>query len=230
MGHFAVISTMKYDELKKKSKIKVIFQGPSGSGKTLASSKVALEVMKEGGEVLYIDTEAEGSETIVNLIEDGEYSEDIVERLEYIRPDDYDEVTEVLERASGYDLMVFDTLDHKHTYVLKAVTDAKRDAGADWNEYAQIYSEEKELMNTLGDPDTNIVATLDPESGKSDKPKGAQTNILGYFSAVVELRKKGSGEWSHKVLNWVGKSHVIGNAIPDMPEAIASEINERYEK
>jgi len=188
---------------------------------------VVLKLLDEGKEVLYIDTEAEGSETLINLIEDGDWSESVVEGLDYFRAENYSTLVEAISRGSDYDLMVVDTLDHKHSYVLKAVAGAKRDSDADWNEYPQIYSEEKELMAMLGDPDTNIIATLDPDSGKRDKPKGAQTNIRGYFSAVIELRKQGDGEWGHKIINWVGKSDWIGKAVPDLPEVVAEEILDR---
>lgn len=218
---------MNFEELKKQSNLKVLFEAPSGYGKTYSTAKVVLELLDSGREVLYIDTEAEGSETLVNLIEDGEYDEEVVERLDYVRAEDYDELTEAIEQGGKYDLMVVDTLDHKHSYVLKAVAGAKRDSDADWHEYPQIYSEEKELMNLLGDPETNVIATLDPDSGKRDKPKGAQTNIRGYFSAVIELRKQGDGEWEHKILNWVGKSNWIGKKHPNFPQVVADEIKER---
>ncbi len=218
---------MEFDELKKQSNLKVLFEAPSGFGKTYSTAKVVLELLADDKEVLYIDTEAEGSETLVNLIEDSEYDEGVVKNLAYVRAEDYDKLIDAVERGGKYDLMVVDTLDHKHSYVLKAVAGAKRDSDADWNEYPQIYSEEKELMNILGDPDTNVIATLDPESGKRDKPKGAQTNIRGYFSAVIELRKQGDGEWGHKILNWVGKSDWIGKKHPEFPQVVADEIKDR---
>jgi len=218
---------MQFEELKKQSNLKVIFEAKSGYGKTFTTAKVVLKLLDEMKEVLYIDTEAEGSETLINLIEGGDWSEGVVEGLDYFRAENYSTLTEAISRGGDYDLMVVDTLDHKHSYVLKAVAGAKRDSDADWNEYPQIYSEEKELMAMLGDPDTNIIATLDPDSGKRDKPKGAQTNIRGYFSAVIELRKQGDGEWDHKIINWVGKSDWIGKALPDLPEVVADEILER---
>lgn len=218
---------MEFSELKKKSNLKVLLEGQSGSGKTLSASKVALEVMESQGDVLYLDTEAEGSETMVNLIEDGDYSEDVVQNLTYERVESHSDFKDNLSRMGDYDLIVLDTLDHKHSFVLKAIADAKRDGDADWNEYPQIYGEEKELMRMVGDPESNIVATLDPNSGSDDKPKGAQTNIGGYFSAVIETRKKGDGEWGHKITNWVGKSDWIGKAHPHFPKVVADEMTER---
>ena len=218
---------MELSELKKQSNLKVLFEAPSGFGKTYNSCKVALELLEAGLSVLYIDTESEGSETLINIIEAEGHDEDVVENLDYVRAGDYGNLTEAINRGDGYDVMIVDTLDHKHSYVLKAVADAKRDSDADWNQYPQIYSEEKELMNVLGDPDTNVIATLDPNSGKSDKPKGAQTNIRGYFSAVIELKKQGDGDWNHKILNWVGKSDWIGKAHPEFPEVVAGEIKDR---
>lgn len=218
---------MQFKKLKQQSNIKVLLEGKSGRGKTMTSVKTAIHLLSEGHSVLYIDTESEGSETFVNLIEDGDYEKSIVENLEYCRADDYNALVEAINRSEDYDLMILDTIDHKHSYVLKAVTEAKRDSDADWNQYPQIYSEEKELMSALGNPDTNIIVTLDPDSGKRDKPKGAQTNIRGYFSVVVELRKQGEGEWGHKILNWVGRSDWIGKAHPEFPDVLGSEISER---
>lgn len=218
---------MQFEDLKQQSNLKVLFEAPSGYGKTYSAVKVVLELLESEKEVLYIDTEAEGSETLVNLIEAGDHDEEVVEHLDYVRAEDYDTLESAIQKGGDYDLMVVDTLDHKHSYVLKAVAGAKRDSDADWNEYPQIYSEEKELMNQLGDPETNVIATLDPNSGKDDKPKGAQTNISGYFSAVIELRKQGEGEWGHKIRNWVGKSDWIGKAHPEFPAVVANEIKER---
>lgn len=220
---------MKFSDLKKQSNIKVLLEGKSGRGKTRTACGVALRVLQEDREVLYVDTEAEGSETLVNLIEGGEYEESVVENLEYVRVKSYEALKEQLEIAGNYDLVVVDTLDHKHSFVLKHVTDAKRASDADWNEYASIYSEEKEFMGMLGDPDTNVIATLDPDSGKRDKPKGAQTNIRGYFSVVLHLRKEAEDEWGHKVLNWVGKSEVIGKKVTDLEQGLTKQIIQRSE-
>lgn len=218
---------MEFEELKRQSNLKVLLEGKSGRGKTNTACKVVVRLLQEGKSVLYVDTEAEGSETLVRIIEENGYDKGIVEHLDYRRVENYDGYMEAVGKSSSYDLLVIDTLDHKHSYVLKAVTEAKRDADASWNEYAQIYSEEKEMMGEIGSPDTNILATLDPESGSRDKPKGAQTNIRGYFTAVIEMRKKGEGEWGHKIINWVGKSGWIGKALPDLSEVLADEILDR---
>jgi len=220
---------MEFDDLKRQSNLKVLLEGQSGTGKTINAAKIALGVLDNGGSVLYTDTEAEGSETIVNLIEDSDYDESVVSNLDYERVGSYDEMVAIFEKAGQYDLLVIDTLDHKHTFVLKAVTDAKRDGDADWNEYATIYSEEKEFMGEIGSPKTNIVATLDPDSGKDGKPKGAQTNVRGYFSAVIQTKKTGDSDWDHKILNWVGKSDWIGKKLPEMPKVVADEIAKRLE-
>ena len=220
---------MEFDDLKRQSNLKVLLEGESGTGKTINAAKIALGVLDNGGSVLYADTEAEGSETIVNVIESTDYEESVVANLDYERVGNYDEMVSIFEKSDQYDLLVIDTLDHKHTFVLKAVTDAKRDGDADWNEYATIYSEEKEFMGEIGNPETNIVATLDPDSGKDGKPKGAQTNVRGYFSAVVQTKKTGDNDCDHKILNWVGNSDWIGKKLPDLPKVVSEEIAERLE-
>ncbi len=216
---------MDIEELRERSNRKVLLRGKSGRGKTRQSSLVALEVLDEGGEVLFIDTESEGATTILGLIDEMDYSEDLVDNLEYERVESYEDMKSSLNNASDFDVVVFDTLDHKHSYVLKAVTDAKTKAEADWNEYPQIYSKEKEFMDDLRKMNTNLVATIDPESGKSNKPKGTQVNIQGYFTIVVDLYRDGS-DWSHKVENWIGRSELIGKQIgnTDLHSALASEI------
>ena len=219
---------MDIEELRQKSNLKVLLRGKSGRGKTRQSSLVALEVLDEGMDVLYIDTESEGSTTILGLIEEMGYDESVVDGLEYIQAESYEDMKSSLNRAGEYDLIVFDTLDHKHSYVLKAVTDAKSSTEADWNEYPQIYSKEKEFMDDLRKIDTNLLATLDPESGKSSKPKGAQTNVQGYFSVVVDLYRDGTN-WSHKIENWIGRSEIIGKQLGNVElyEAISDETIER---
>lgn len=223
---------MEFEELKQQSNLKVLLRGKSGRGKTFRAAKIALNVCQEGGDVLYLDTEAEGSTTLVALVEDEdtEFTEDTVDTLDYRQVESYEEIMAVLDKDSGiqdeFDLIVFDTLDHKHSYVLKHVTDAKRESGADWQEYASIYSEEKELMEQIGKPKANIIATIDPDSGSMDKPKGAQTNVHGYFTAVIDLTKESDG-WSHKIRNWVNKGEAIGAKHPDLDNKLTEEALER---
>ena len=225
---------MELQELKKQSNIKVLLRGKSGRGKTYRAVVVALNVCDAGGKVLYIDTEAEGSTTMVSLIEDEDtdFDEDTIDTLDYRQCESYDEMMSLLDKDNGiqekFDLVVIDTLDHKHSYVLKHITDEKRDADADWNEYAQIYSEEKEFMEEIGKPKANIIATIDPDSGSMSKPKGAQTNVHGYFTAVIDLTKEGDG-WSHKIRNWVNKGEAIGAKHPNLTEKLTEEVTERSE-
>lgn len=219
---------MDFNTLKSKSKIKILLRGKSSRGKTYTACKTTLELLNNGANVIYVDTEAEGSATLVNVIESEGYSQDVVENLEYVKVDNYSMLMETIERQDECDVMVVDTLDHKHSFALKNVTDAKIESDADWNEYAQIYSAEKQVMEELGKPDCNIIATLDPDSGKMGKPKGAQTNVHGYFSVVVDMKKSGD-EWTNKITNWVGKGHVIGASADNLIEALSGEIEERIE-
>jgi hypothetical protein len=219
---------MDIGELKKQTSLKVLSRGKSGTGKTRLASLVALGVLEEGYSVLYIDTETEGATNMVTLIDKEGYDDDVVENLTYLQVSNYEGMKSSLNNAEDYDLVVFDTLDHKHSFVLKAVTDAKRDADADWNEYPQIYSEEKEFMTDISNVNTNVLATIDPESGKSSKPKGTQVNIHGYFSVVVDLYRDGDS-WSHKIDNWIGRSDLIGKELSnvDLHEALLKEVLER---
>jgi len=200
---------MEYEELKKKSTYKVLLKGPSGTGKTMNAVRAALEVANAGGKVLYVDTESEAAGTIVRFIEDGYFGPEVVENIEHELVSSGDRFLELLDSSvqEDYDLVVYDTLDNKHTYALKDVTDAKMKANADWNEYAVIYDYEKQLMEEMGKPECVIIGCLDPESGKKDKPKGCQTNIDGFFSTVLSLSNPvRNGEQVHEVYieNWVG--------------------------
>jgi hypothetical protein len=225
-GGRSTVSNMKLDELKSKSNEKVLLRGKSGRGKTDTSCRVVVELLSRGVDVIYVDTESEGANTIVKMVENGDYSEDVVEALEYVQVSTYDALVQALERQNDFDVMVVDTLDHKHTYAIKGVTDAKRESEADWNQYPQIYSAEKQIMEMLGKPDCNVIATVDPDSGSMDKPKGAQTNVHGYFSIVVDLKKSGD-EWTNQIVNWVGKGHVIGASADNLTEALVEEISDR---
>jgi len=221
---------MKLEELKQMSNIKVLFRAKSGRGKTLHACRVALKVSDNGGRVLYVDTEAEGSTTMVNLIEGGEFDEGALEAMEYEQVNSYEELMGLLDKdvQDEYDLIVVDTLDHKHTFTLRHVTDEQNAADVDWNEYPRIYNAEKQVMEAIGKPRANIISTIDPESGKMDKPKGTQTNVHGYFGTVVDLRKAEDG-WSHTIRNWVGKRKAIGNKVSNLDEVLAEEILERVE-
>jgi hypothetical protein len=220
---------MEYEQIKRQSNMKVLFRAKSGRGKTLNSVKIALMVSRNGGSVLYIDTEQEGSTTIVELVESGEFDEEDVSGIEYVQAESYDDLMGYLSQDTQeeYDLVVVDTLDHKHSFAIRKVTN-NRKADADWNQYPQIYDSEKRIMEAIGKPRTNIVATIDPESGKMDKPKGCQTNVHGYFTAVFDLRKDGD-EWGNVVRNYVGNSNVIGKQVPELPENLSEKILERID-
>jgi len=225
---------MEFEELKKLSITKVLLRAKSGRGKTRTACKVALEVSRAGGKVKYVDTESEGSTTLVAMVEssDNDYSPEDVENIDYVQCNNFDTLMDEISNDNGnnedYDLLIVDTLDHKHSYVLKHVTDAKLASKADWNQYPHIYSQEKEIMESLGKANTNVLATLDPDSGSIDKPKGAQTNIHGYFTVVIELVKDDDG-WGNRIRNWVGKGDAIGKKHPRIDDALTEEILARTE-
>lgn len=219
---------MEFDELKAKTNTKILVRGESATGKTRTAVLVTLEVLSEGHNVKYIDLESEGRETLVRLVENGDYDKEVVQGLDYVTVDGYESFKSEMLDGEDYDLLVVDPMDHKHTMVLEYVTDAKTKADADWNEYPQIYSGEKQIMETISDMETNVLCTLDPDSGKDDKPKGSQTNIHGYYSIVVDLYRSGD-EWQHKVFNWIGRSDLIGGEMGnvDLHEALSKEVLER---
>lgn len=217
---------MDFEELKSLSNVNVLLRGKSGRGKTHTSSEVALGVADAGGKVLYMDTEAEGATTLVTFVENGVYEEDAVENVTYEQVEEYEEVMEMLEEANGYDLLIFDTLDSKHTMALKEVTDATLKADADWNQYPFIYSAEKEMMKQIRSADCNVICCLDPDSGSMDKPKLCQTNVHGAFSVVIDMSRS-SQEWNNTVRNWVGNGDIIGKSVGNLEEALINEVKER---
>lgn len=229
---------MEFEEIKQQSNLKVLFRGKSGRGKTYLSCKIVLALSKEGVNVKYVDTEAEGSTTIVQIVEDPEteFTEGDVENIEYVQASGFDTLREEISHSEQkkYDVLVLDTLDHKNAYALRKLVseDEEKDedraqSEADWNQWLATYDLERVLMETINKPKCNIIATLDPESGKMDKPKGAQTNCHGYFTVVVDLTKSGDG-WGNKVRNWVGNPKgVIGHSANNITEAIVKEIEGR---
>jgi|APHM01.1.fsa_nt_gi RecA/RadA recombinase len=223
---------MEFDELKKLSRRKILLRAKSGRGKTRLCSIVALNVARAGARVLYVDTEAEGSTTMVEMVEDPDtdFEPDDVGNVEYVQAQSYEELMDAIDKdgpnQGKFDLIVVDTLDHKHSYTLKHVTDAKLESDADWNQYPHIYSAEKQLMEQIGKPTTNFICTLDPDSGSMDKPKGAQTNVHGYFDIVLELIKNNDG-WDNKIRNWVNHGDKIGMKHPDVEGKLTEVVLER---
>lgn len=205
---------MKLNEIKSQANKKVLLRGESGRGKTQTSVKVAITVSAAGHDVLYVDTETEGAETIATMVEAGEHTEDEIENIDYQQATNYDEFMDLIveENHKDYDLMIVDTLDHKSTYAQMEEADAQKASDVEWSEWFGVYETEKDIMETLNKPRTNIIATLDPQSGSMDKEKGVQTNIHGYFNVVVELKKHGD-EYTNRVRNFVGRGDVIGNEL-----------------
>lgn len=219
---------MEFDNLLQENNLKVLLYGKSARGKTRDACVISLTLSAAGYDVLYLDTEAEGSVTMVNLIENGEFEEDDVSNITYERVGDYSDLMDYLDPSvqEKYCLIVVDTMDHKHTYALSEVSAAKMKADVEWNEYAQIYAAEKDMMEMIGDPYCNILCTMDPESGKRDKAKGVQTNIHGYFSVVIEKIKTADG-WGGKIENWVGRSELIDTQSPNPEKAVIEAIEKR---
>ena len=61
--------------------------GPSESGKSLVAQAVAVEVLQDGGTVLYLDFESDGASIVQRLRSLGATDSAIRERLSYVRPD-----------------------------------------------------------------------------------------------------------------------------------------------
>lgn len=226
---------MEFEDLKRKSNQTILLYGPTMRGKTMSCSRIALGLASEGVPVKYVDTESEGSSTMVTLVERGEFEEEDVQNIEYVVVDTYDELVNEISEDNGvhdeFGLVVIDSLDHKHSFALKKVTDAKMKSEADWNEYPAIYSTEKQIMEIISKPQTNVLATLDPDSGSEDKPKGAQTNIKGYFSIVIELQR-GDEKYAGTIENWIGRDDVImtTHETSDIVSKLVDELNETVVK
>jgi SpoVK/Ycf46/Vps4 family AAA+-type ATPase len=225
---------MEFEELKRQSNKTILLYGPTMRGKTMSVSNIALSLASQGVPVKYVDTESEGSSTMVELVERGKYEESAVNNIEYVVVDDYDEFVNEIDEEQGvhdeYGLIVIDSLDHKHSFALKKVTDAKMKSEADWNEYPAIYSTEKQIMEIISKPQTNILATLDPNSGSENKPKGAQTNIKGYFSIVIEL-ERGDNMYAGTIENWIGREDILltTHETTDIVDKLTNEIRESVE-
>lgn len=205
---------MDYQDIKPQANKKVLLRGSSSLGKTYTCVHVAILVAKEGYNVLYVDTETEGAETIVSLVESDVYSEDDVENLDYHQANEYDEFMSLIEDENqhNYALMIVDTLDHKESFAQLHEKDTQLGSEIEWSEWFGVRETEKKVMETLNKPSCNVIATIDPESGSMEKQKGVQTNVHGYFNVVVDM-KRHNGEYTNVVSNFVGRDGVIGNTI-----------------
>jgi len=216
---------MELDELKQKSNLKVLLRGKSGYGKTYNECKVALRVSGDGCDVLYIDTEAGAPNTMIRMVEDGEFDEDDLENIEHEQCESYDDLISLVERDTQreYDLVVVDTLDDKHTWAMEEVVGKMATGGDDFGIYPQIYDREKKIMESIRRPRTNVLASIDPDSGKMDKPKDCQVNVHGRFTVVVDLSKDGNS-YGNVVRNWVANGSAVGKSIPELDEVLADKI------
>lgn len=221
---------MEFEELLELSTVKVLNRGQSARGKTRNSAWIALKVSSIGGDVLYLDTESAGSTHMVNHVRDGQFEEDDVDNIQYVKTEGYDDIMGYLDEDTQRqkDLIVVDTLDHKHTYSIRRVADDDRAADPDWNQYPEIYGLEKAFMERINVAHTNFVCTLDPESGSMDKPKGCQTNVHGYFNVVLDLKRRGDNDYVAKVANWINKDDWIGKGISNPAEKVwEAELKDR---
>lgn len=222
---------MDLEELRGKSFIKELVRGKSGRGKTYAISRAAIDLSKEGLDVMYADTESEGAMTLLKLVETGGYKEGDIRNIHYEQTWSYEDVMGVLSTSNQkrYDVIVLDTLDHKHTYAINSYVEEASDtrSDVDWSEWTAIHDLEKQMMEKISKPKTNIIATIDPDSGKMEKPKGVQTNVHGYFNLVVDMMKNGDDDWSHIVRNYVCGERYIGKTTPNVVDLLKKEIVKR---
>lgn len=216
------------NDLRQQSTYKVLFRGESGTGKTMKSCRITIECLKRGLSVKFVDTEAEGSTTLVNLVEENSVDEDVLENLTYVQVSNYNELAEHIseEVQRKFDLLVLDTLDHKNTFAERAVTQSDLAENPDWNQYPEIYARERAVMETLSNAECSVVSTIDPESGKGNKKKGIQTNVNGFFTAVIILYRDGQ-EFTHKIENYVGRSDLIGKMDSELVDKLAQKVETR---
>lgn len=220
---------MEYEQLLEKTNRKVHLKGVSNTGKTFTASKVVVNCLRAGMEVCVGDLEDSVVKTIVNIIESNDVDKEVVGNLEMVEVESFDDLIELTERGQEFDLVVFDPLDHKHSLAAEHSLDVKTEADIEWNEYHLVYSWEKEVMKRINKMECNVITTIDPESGSSDKDKGVQANIHGYHDIVISLILNGD-EHTNKVRKWLGKEDISGSPVGNLTEGLSKQIIQRTDK
>ncbi|AXB47293.1 hypothetical protein A4R43_36610 [Amycolatopsis albispora] len=138
--------------------------GESESGKSWLCIQAAVEVIRAGGRVMYVDYEDDGPETVRRFQSLGLSRDQILNQLDYInpdaRPDSNDERAQwqfLLTREGGYGLVVID-----------AVTEALSIEGKSSNDNDEIASWVRRVPRTLAEHTGAAVVCIDHVTKNAD--------------------------------------------------------------
>jgi len=202
-------------EIQKIVRKKDLYSGGSGTGKTHSALFDMLGLISAGmaKTAVIIDCEAGAIDEMEALMTgESEYAnqnvfQKLFESVEYHPVSTWSEYKKLA--LSGVDVVLIDTLNHKHVLARHHIKDEIQKAGTvkvgkemvkltdpdswtlDWEHYNQVYELETRFMEQLMHCGSHVIATLDPNLGKSNKQKGEQNAVDGYFSLIVDTHMEG---------------------------------------
>lgn len=135
---------------KKKSKVRAALFGPSGSGKTFTALRMATGL---GGQVALIDTER-GSAS--------KYSDRFAFDVCELGDKSIDSYCLAIKEASGYDVLIIDSLSHGWQELLEQVEKLAQAKyrGNTWSAWSEGTPEQKRLINAILDFPGHVLATM----------------------------------------------------------------------
>jgi len=203
------------EQIQKIVRKKDLFTGGSGGGKTHTALFDMLGLISAGmaKSAVIIDCEAGTIDEMEALMSgesefgNAELFQQLLEPVEYHAVSTWSEYKKLA--LSGADAVLIDTLNHKHVLARHHIKDEIQKSGEikvgsgmvkltdpdswtlDWEHYNQVYELETRFMEQLMHCGSHIIATLDPNLGKSNKQKGEQNSVDGYFSLIIDTSIEG---------------------------------------
>lgn len=212
---------------KKRAKLRLALSGLAGGGKTWTSLAIAQHLV-ENGRVAVIDTERGSASLYANR-----FRFDVLELAKH-GPQDYIEAID-LAAASGYDVIVIDSLSHAWIDALERVDQAaERGAANNFTAWRKVSPAHNKLVDAILSCPTHVIATMrskveyamqDGDKGKKEIKKlglaPVQRSGVDYEFTIV-----GDLDLDHRMLISKSRADVIppGEVIERPGEVFAKRL------
>jgi hypothetical protein len=202
---------------KAKSKLRLAIMGVSGAGKTMTALRIATGL---GGKIAFIDTERGSASKYSDRFEF-----DVCELRDY----SIKSYVDAIQGATGYDVLVIDSLTHAWQELLQEVDKLAQTKyrGNTWSAWSQGTPMQQKLINAILNFDGHVIATMrtrtewviESNSNGKNAPKKVGTNaeqgkgIEYEFDMLIEITqehvatvtKDRTGKYQDKIIEKPGE-------------------------
>lgn len=139
--------------VKSKSKLRLGVFGPAGSGKTFSALRIARGIVGTNGTIAVIDTEAGSS---------AKYADRFSFDMAALETASIDNMIELIEGASGYDVLIIDSGTHAWQELIAEVEKLAKAkyAGNTWSAWSEGTPRQKRFIKAMLNSNSHIIMTM----------------------------------------------------------------------